>query len=732
MTSILSAYTDSLSYRAGDVLRLYASGPVGPADVTLVRLTRNIVTSPGDPDEVPWAGSQQIQVQEQPTCIGSFMVADLLSAGDARGLTIGMHVWMPHPESDQDQVIAEIADERCSIKILVRAGTFVGEWANGAGQTASAIGPPVPTRHWAGVIASFTDGEVSLDVALDDRADLVRASAPAGGFAVPAATQVTFAARAPQDVAATGPLWRGRATSHFNGKIEAPFVAKGSLSDAQTRAVLAARDAVEISGIDLLGCWDLGNAEPGTRSLVPSLVGDGHARLVNLPASAVTGRLWDGRAVTYRVEPRLWNAVHFHQDDLIDSGWPVVLEAALPTDIDSGLYGIRVSSATTTDIVPIVIRPTTTHRAITVLIPTFTYLAYANEQLYDDLDHTLFSSEPLEMNDLDRYRMETPEVGLSQYDRHWDTSGVMFSTARRPILNMRHDQLMWLSGSARHLAAEMFLIEWLIQGGFEFDVITDMELQEMGADALGDSRVLITGSHPEYHTVETMHAFTDFRDAGGRIMYLGANGFYWVTGVVSASPLVTEVRRGVAGSRSWESYPGEDTLQSTGEPGGLWRHRGMAPNTVVGIGIVAQGWGKSEPYWRTPESYSDAYSWVFDGVDEEPIGAYGFVMGGAAGDELDRFDPSLGSPINTVVLASSRDHTRFYQRVHEELAFTLPGNGGDEDPAVRADMVMVETPGGGRVFSVGSIAYSGALLVNGGDNGISRLTRNVLQRFLST
>ena len=64
MTTIISAYTDSLSYRAGDVLRLYASGPVGRADVTLVRLTRNIVTSPGDPDEVAWAGSQQIQVQQ--------------------------------------------------------------------------------------------------------------------------------------------------------------------------------------------------------------------------------------------------------------------------------------------------------------------------------------------------------------------------------------------------------------------------------------------------------------------------------------------------------------------------------------------------------------------------------------------------------------------------------------------------------------------------------------------
>lgn len=49
---------------------------------------------------------------------------------------------------------------------------------------------------------------------------------------------------------------------------------------------------------------------------------------------------------------------------------------------------------------------------------------------------------------------------------------------------------------------------------------------------------------------------------------------------------------------------------------------------------------------------------------------------------------------------------------------------------IRADIAFFETPTGGAVFSTGSITYCGSLLSNGGDNDISRLTKNVLLKFL--
>jgi N,N-dimethylformamidase len=47
-------------------------------------------------------------------------------------------------------------------------------------------------------------------------------------------------------------------------------------------------------------------------------------------------------------------------------------------------------------------------------------------------------------------------------------------------------------------------------------------------------------------------------------------------------------------------------------------------------------------------------------------------------------------------------------------------------------MTFFETPGGGAVFSVGSIAWSASLSHNDYMNNVSRLTENVIRRFLNS
>jgi N,N-dimethylformamidase len=56
--------------------------------------------------------------------------------------------------------------------------------------------------------------------------------------------------------------------------------------------------------------------------------------------------------------------------------------------------------------------------------------------------------------------------------------------------------------------------------------------------------------------------------------------------------------------------------------------------------------------------------------------------------------------------------------------------GADENPDARADLVFMETPHDGAVFSVGSIAWAGSLSTNDYDNNVSRITENVLRRLL--
>jgi N,N-dimethylformamidase len=46
-------------------------------------------------------------------------------------------------------------------------------------------------------------------------------------------------------------------------------------------------------------------------------------------------------------------------------------------------------------------------------------------------------------------------------------------------------------------------------------------------------------------------------------------------------------------------------------------------------------------------------------------------------------------------------------------------------------MVYFETPNDGAVFSVGSICWCGSLSHNQYDNNVSRITENVLRKFLT-
>ena len=56
--------------------------------------------------------------------------------------------------------------------------------------------------------------------------------------------------------------------------------------------------------------------------------------------------------------------------------------------------------------------------------------------------------------------------------------------------------------------------------------------------------------------------------------------------------------------------------------------------------------------------------------------------------------------------------------------------GASADPEVRSDVVLFSCGESGAVFSVGSIAWCGGLSHDDYTGGVSRITENVLRRFL--
>jgi N,N-dimethylformamidase len=139
------------------------------------------------------------------------------------------------------------------------------------------------------------------------------------------------------------------------------------------------------------------------------------------------------------------------------------------------------------------------------------------------------------------------------------------------------------------------------------------------------------------------------------------------------------------------------------------------------------GHGAARPYERAPDVPERA-RFVFEGVPEDAaIGAAALGLGAAAGVEIDRSDRALGTAADAVVLASATGFSDAYRPASEDVTTDASL---DVRALVRADMVLVEHPGGGAVFSVGSIGWCSALSQDDYGSEVSRITGNVLDHFV--
>ncbi|MFN9974436.1 MAG: N,N-dimethylformamidase beta subunit family domain-containing protein, partial [Phycisphaerae bacterium] len=147
---------------------------------------------------------------------------------------------------------------------------------------------------------------------------------------------------------------------------------------------------------------------------------------------------------------------------------------------------------------------------------------------------------------------------------------------------------------------------------------------------------------------------------GGRLMYLGGNGFYWRTAFHPALSGVVEVRRKGQGFLGPTSVP-EGHVSLTGEVAGTWASVGRPPNLICGVGFVTQGFDACTGYRVLPASRDPRAAFVFEGVGQGIVGDFGMLQGGAAGYEIDRADAALGTPRHALVVASSEQHSNIYE-----------------------------------------------------------------------
>ena len=728
-TSVLGYVTPLVVKPGGRVSFHLSSETLSEIDLDVVRV-RCGDPAPGSPGlrlhEMDSPANGRVAVRHQPLRPGSYgRVPDGPALALDGSFAIGGFVWPTLPGNGRDQTI--MAHRRDD------AGWSLGLDPEGRpvfrlGSASVVTDRPLLGREWVFVAASFDAGaeRISLAVASLDAAGGRDRSAEVEGAAAPsrapAGTPLTIGGLEEPD---------GGCARPFNGKVDRPRILRG---DLRAEAVRAACETIEPDPAHpaLVAAWDFSRGIGGDRihDLSANRL-DG--RLLQMPTRGVTGANWDGSATAWPMKPAQYAAVHFHEDDMLDAGWEPDGTVDIPAEWPSGFYALRLRGRTAAGeevesfasffVGAELGRP---RAKLAFVASTATFLAYANSALRLDQVHAETMLEGLiQLSRDDVYLQEHRELGLSTYDTHSDESGWMLSTALRPILNMRP------RGNTFNYVNDTYFIDWLEEKGFAYDIVTDDDIHRDGAALLKQYDCVVTGSHPEYVSREMWDAFDAFQRAGGRHMYLGGNGFYWRIAFHPTLPSTIEVRREDTGLRTWEGEAGEGHHAFTGERAGLWRSNGRPPQRLVGVGFDAQVFDFSSYYRQLPAARDPRAAFVFEGIGpDERIGDFGLRNGGAAGLEIDRADATLGSAPDLLLLATADRIGTGGLPTPEEFRTYHRGLEGDQNARVRADMTFSTTQNGGAVFTTGSIAWVCSLSHAGYDNNVSRVTENVLRRFL--
>jgi hypothetical protein len=246
-----------------------------------------------------------------------------------------------------------------------------------------------------------------------------------------------------------------------------------------------------------------------------------------------------------------------------------------------------------------------------------------------------------------------------------------------------------INRGAEHVApAEWRMLGWMEREGHGYDLYAETQL-DAGLVDLDAYRVLILSTHPEYWTRRMYERVKSWVvDRGGKLMYLGGNG------INCEVDLHDDHRMTVRNGRHRDR--GADFESRFGM-------RGECEAALLGVVTTMTGYETGAPYRVLAPDH-----WAFEGLglrEGDLIGELSLdrrAIGGASGHETDKRTAS--TPPQARLLAKG----------------TNPDEGG-------AEMLHIEFPSGGEVFSVGSISYTCSIAI---DDGISRLTTNVLNRFL--
>ena len=290
---------------------------------------------------------------------------------------------------------------------------------------------------------------------------------------------------------------------------------------------------------------------------------------------------------------------------------------------------------------------------------------------------------------------------------------------------------------------------WLDSQGYEYDVVSDLDVHQ-DPDLLLHYNAVIVNGHSEYWSAPAMDGVERYLGAGGNLIVLSGNTMYWRVSFDESSSVMEqrktltptvpgeaeEGKHAAPGGCHGEQYHSQDGLR-----GGLWRFSNRSSASL--IGLESAGWAFAEPEDFGVYRVSDASHFLFRVPEDTGLASgasfghgFGQALPRAIGHEWDLTIPTLrcmtprtpadgelpADPVGVHVLAQGvravPGKLDAYMDFFEGATQSLDG--------VSAEMIYWERPQGGRVFNAGAV---GASWVLGVDKTFGTLIRNVLHHF---
>jgi hypothetical protein len=204
---------------------------------------------------------------------------------------------------------------------------------------------------------------------------------------------------------------------------------------------------------------------------------------------------------------------------------------------------------------------------------------------------------------------------------------------------------------------DMGFLTWLARRQKTVDFLSqsDLSLIPTGRDLTSLYDLVVYPGHTEYVTDHEYDLMQQFRDAGGNLMFLSANNFFWRI-VQYGRTLIRTVR---------------------------WRDLGRPEAQLIGVEYRANDEGQIQGLFVVRSATTMPWVWAGTGLTDG--NTFGQFIGGY-GIEIDSITPE--SPPGTTVLAE------------------IPNLFG---PGVTAQMSYYETPAGAKVFAAGALDFGGSV-----------------------